>query len=58
MRQRLNSMGAVNLVAIEEYAGLKQRHDFLAGQVNDLTTAKAELIKAIDEINQIGRAHV
>jgi chromosome segregation protein len=52
LRQRLNSMGAVNLVAIEEYAELKQRHDFLAGQVNDLTTAKAELVKAIDEINQ------
>jgi chromosome segregation protein len=52
LRQRLNSMGAVNLVAIEEYAELKQRHDFLANQVNDLTTAKADLMKAIDEINQ------
>jgi len=52
LRQRLNSMGAVNLVAIEEYSELKQRHDFLSAQVNDLTTAKAELVKAIDEINQ------
>ncbi|HVU34744.1 MAG TPA: chromosome segregation protein SMC [Opitutaceae bacterium] len=52
LRQRLNSMGAVNLVAIEEYAELKQRHDFLQNQVSDLTTAKAELVKAIDEINQ------
>ena len=52
LRQRLNSMGAVNLVAIEEYAELKQRHDFLQNQVNDLTTAKADLVKAIDEINQ------
>jgi len=52
LRQRLNSMGAVNLVAIEEYADLKQRHDFLSTQCNDLTTAKAELLKAIDEINQ------
>ena len=52
LRQRLSGMGAVNLVAIEEYADLKQRHDFLAGQVNDLNTAKAELVKAIDEINQ------
>ncbi len=52
LRQRLNSMGAVNLVAIEEYAELKQRHDFLNNQVNDLTTAKAELVRAIDEINQ------
>ena len=52
LRQRLAAMGAVNLVAIEEYAELKQRHDFLHAQVTDLTTAKAELIKAIDEINQ------
>ncbi len=52
LRQRLNSMGAVNLVAIEEYAELKQRHDFLQNQVSDLTTAKADLVKAIDEINQ------
>lgn len=52
LRQRLGGMGAVNLVAIEEYAELKQRHDFLQTQVNDLTTAKTELLKAIDEINQ------
>ena len=52
LRARLNGMGAVNLVAIEEYAELKQRHDFLRAQVDDLTNAKTELIKAIDEINQ------
>ncbi len=52
LRQRLNAMGAVNLVAIEEYAELKQRYDFLKAQSDDLTNSKAELIKAIDEINQ------
>lgn len=52
LRQRLAGMGAVNLVAIEEYAELKQRYDFLKGQSDDLTTSKAELMKAIDEINQ------
>ncbi|MEO6003528.1 MAG: chromosome segregation protein SMC, partial [Opitutus sp.] len=52
LRSRLGSMGAVNLVAIEEYAELKQRFDFLKSQSDDLTTAKAELLKAIDEINQ------
>ena len=52
LRARLGSMGAVNLVAIEEYAELKQRHDFLRAQSDDLTTAKAKLLKAIDEINQ------
>ncbi len=51
LRARLGNMGAVNLVAIEEYAELKQRHDFLKTQCDDLTNAKAELIKAIDEIN-------
>ncbi len=51
LRQRLNSMGAVNLVAIEEYAELKQRHDFLRAQCDDLTNAKADLLRAIDEIN-------
>jgi chromosome segregation protein len=39
-------------VAIEEYSDLKQRHDFLQTQCGDLTTAKADLLKAIDEINQ------
>jgi chromosome segregation protein len=52
LRQRIASMGAVNLVAIEAYADLKQRHDFLTTQSSDLTTAKADLLKAIDEINQ------
>jgi chromosome segregation protein len=52
LRQRLRGMGEVNLVAIEEYAELKQRHDFLKGQSDDLTNARVELLKAIDEINQ------
>jgi chromosome segregation protein len=52
LRQRLASMGAVNLVAIEEYAELKQRYDFLKAQSDDLTNSKTELLKAIDEINQ------
>lgn len=52
LRSRITAMGAVNLVAIEEYAELKQRYDFLKTQSDDLTTAKADLLKAIDEINQ------
>ncbi|WP_404420650.1 chromosome segregation protein SMC [Nibricoccus sp. IMCC34717] len=52
LRTRIAGMGAVNLVAIEEYAELKQRYDFLKAQCDDLTQSKAELLKAIDEINQ------
>ncbi len=52
LRQRIASMGAVNLVAIEEYSELKQRYEFLKTQSDDLTGAKAQLLKAIDDINQ------
>jgi chromosome segregation protein len=52
LRQRMSSMGAVNLVAIEEYSELKQRHDFLETQSGDLARARAELVAAIDEINK------
>jgi chromosome segregation protein len=52
LRQRVSGLGAVNLVAIEEYAELKQRHDFLRSQSGDLANAKTELLRAIDEINR------
>ncbi|HTL68826.1 MAG TPA: chromosome segregation protein SMC [Lacunisphaera sp.] len=52
LRQRIGAMGAVNLVAIEEYAELKQRFEFLKNQSEDLVGAKAQLLKAIDDINQ------
>ncbi|MBL9216363.1 MAG: chromosome segregation protein SMC [Opitutaceae bacterium] len=51
LRQRVAGMGAVNLVAIEEYSELKQRYEFLKAQSDDLTGAKAQLLKAIDDIN-------
>ena len=52
LRQRIGTMGAVNLVAIEEYSELKQRYEFLKTQCDDLTEAKTQLLKAIDDINQ------
>ncbi len=51
LRERISSLGAVNLVAIEEYAELKERYDFLKTQSDDLWRSKEELMTAIDEIN-------
>lgn len=51
LRNRISIMGAVNLVAIEEYAELKERFEFLENQCNDLRGSKEQLLKAIEEIN-------
>jgi chromosome segregation protein len=50
--QRLDSMGPVNLDAIQEYDELEERHTFLENQNNDLINAKAELLDTITKINQ------
>jgi chromosome segregation protein len=51
LRSKLHSIGAVNLIAIEEYRELNERYTFLKTQSDDLWAAKEELLKAIDEIN-------
>jgi chromosome segregation protein len=50
--QRIDSMGPVNLDAIQEYDELEERYAFLEKQNSDLETAKAELIEVINKINQ------
>lgn len=56
LRKKLHSMGPVNLVAIEEYAELRERHDFLKTQSEDLWNSKEQLLEAIDDINQTSLA--
>lgn len=51
LRRRLDEMGPVNLVAIEEYEETEQRYQFLSTQHDDLVTAKAELLEVITRIN-------
>ncbi|HEY0551937.1 MAG TPA: chromosome segregation protein SMC [Verrucomicrobiae bacterium] len=51
MQKRLEEMGPVNLVAIEEYEETEQRHTFLSTQCDDLVKAKAELADVINRIN-------
>jgi chromosome segregation protein len=54
-RDKLNRMGPVNLVAIEEHEEMTQRFNFLTQQEQDLLKAKDDLHKAIQKINRTTR---
>ena len=51
LQQRLDEIGPVNLVAIEEYEETEQRHQFLTKQHDDLVSAKGQLLEVINRIN-------
>ena len=52
LRQKLNSIGEVNPLAIEEYEEEKERLDFYEEQIGDLHQAESELRETINEINK------
>ena len=51
LQQRIDEMGPVNLVAIEEYEETEQRFQFLSKQHDDLASAKTQLLEVINRIN-------
>ncbi len=51
LQKKIDEMGPVNLVAIEEYEETEQRYNFLTQQNDDLVTAKAQLMEVINKIN-------
>ncbi|MDB6065355.1 MAG: Chromosome partition protein Smc, partial [Pedosphaera sp.] len=51
LQKRIDEMGPVNLVAIEEYEETEQRFNFLTAQHDDLVKAKAQLLEVINRIN-------
>jgi chromosome segregation protein len=52
LQTKIDQMGPVNLVAIEEYEETEQRFTFLTEQCEDLAKAKEELLTVIDRINK------
>lgn len=52
LKTKIDSYGQVNLVAIEEFDELRQRHDFLTTQSADLLRSKESLQEAILKINR------
>ncbi len=50
VRQKLKDLGQVNLMAQEEFAEVKERYDFLSGQLEDLYEAREDLQQITQEI--------
>jgi len=54
-QQKLDKIGPVNFVALEEYDEKKTRLEFLEKQRDDLLSSKEDLLQAIDRINRTAR---
>lgn len=52
LKAKLEAMGPVNLVAIDEHRELEERYQFLTQQQSDLITSKNQLMEMIREINK------
>jgi chromosome segregation protein len=52
LKRKIESMGPVNVDAIEEYDELEERHNFLRAQHDDLVASKVELLAVIERINE------
>lgn len=50
LRAEIRELGNINVNAVEDYATLKERHDTLTLQCEDLTHAEADLNTLIDEL--------
>lgn len=52
LRGKIKALGNVNLGAIEEYAEVSERFEFMNGQLNDVTKSKLELEVLIEDLTE------
>lgn len=52
VRGELKNLGSVNLMAVEEFAEVSDRYEFLSGQLTDLRTAREDLVRVTAEIKR------
>ena len=50
VKSKIRSLGHVNVSAIEEYKEVKERYDFMKGQIDDLEASRTELHKLINQL--------
>jgi chromosome segregation protein len=48
----LSSLGKVNPLALEEFAALEERHQYLSGQLEDLKATRKDLLDIIKEVDE------
>ena len=53
IKRKINSLGSINIGAIEEYDRISERYEFLLNQQNDLAEAKNTLIEIINDMDQV-----
>ena len=51
LRRRLRAIGAIDSSAAAEYAAMKERYDFLAGQIEDVEAARRALKRIVSAID-------
>ena len=55
IKERLDTIGPVNMMALEEFQECEQRYDFLSKQREDLLAAIADTTRTIEEIDAVCR---
>jgi chromosome segregation protein len=53
IEKEIDALGPINLSSIDEYQRVKERHEFLTLQQQDLVEARLSLFKVIDEMDRI-----
>ena len=56
LKRRLDNYGEINPMAIEAYNEIKERHDTIAGQRDDINQAKENLLLTMKEIEETATA--
>lgn len=52
LKRKIRTMGSINVNAVEEYRTLKERHDFLEKQKNDILESKEKLMGVISSLDE------
>ena len=55
LKTKIEKIGQINPLAMEAYDEIKERHDFISKEKNDLIEAKDSLLKTIEEIDKVAK---